>query len=73
MKSDTKKELIRDTVLDILEISYVSPHAPASGTTWNKPKCGDCFCTDQSVHTHVTMDYLVKAEKLIDFFNREIL
>lgn len=64
---------VKDKVLEILEIDYVSPHAPMLGKEYDQPRCGDCWCTDQSVHTHATMSYLVKAEKLIDFIRRELL
>lgn len=42
-----EKKLLSD-----LWIGVYSPHAPADGTTWDYPRCGDCFCTIQEVHTH---------------------
>ena len=64
---ESKKKLIRDTVFEILDIGYYSPHAPPPDVTFPGPRCGDCFCTDQSVHTHANTGYLAKAERLITF------
>lgn len=72
MKETTKKQYVRDGVREILGITYVSPHAPPNGSTFTEPRCGDCWCTDQSVHTHATDSYLVKAENLISFIEREL-
>ena len=72
MKNATKKEYIRDEVLRILDINYLSPHASPPGTEWKDPLCGDCFCADQSRHTHATTSYLTKAEGIISFIEREL-
>lgn len=34
----------------------VSPHVPPPGTEWNKPRCGDCFCGIQDLHSHYQND-----------------
>ena len=57
-----KKELNR-----IMDIRYVSPHAPMYGKSFEEPRCGDCFCTDQSIHTHAEDWYLELREKFISF------
>ena len=33
---------------------FVSPHVPPDGFKSEYPRCGDCFCTEQTDHTHST-------------------
>ena len=40
------------------------------GAKFGESRCGDCFCTDQSLHTHSEDWYLELREKLISFIER---
>ena len=60
-----KKEIER-----LMGINYMSPHAPPYGAKFGEPRCGDCFCIDQSVHTHSEDWYLELREKFISFIER---
>ena len=57
---------IRKEIERILNVYYVSPHASPSGTTWKEPRCCDCWCTIQEVHTHSNNEEYVKP--LLDLF-----
>lgn len=50
----------------ILGIYYVAPHSSPDGVTFKQPRCGDCFCSIQKVHTHSGDEELVK--KFVDLF-----
>ena len=43
---------MKKKIEQILGVYYVSPHAPPDGSNFKESRCGDCFCTEQKVHTH---------------------
>jgi hypothetical protein len=45
-------KISRKKIAEILGVYYVSPHSSIEEREWNHPRCGDCFCTIQKVHTH---------------------
>lgn len=51
----TKKQLEQ-----ILGVWRLSPHASPDGVTFKEPRCADCWCTIQKVHTHDE-----RAEKIL--------
>ena len=61
------EEGVREDLKSILNIQYVSPHAPMGGKIFHAPRCGDCFCTNQAIHTHSEDWYLELLEKLVDY------
>lgn len=63
--------IIKKEIDEIMKIKYFAPHALKLGS---KPiagdRCGDCFCTDQSFHTHTEDWYLELREKILSFIER---
>ena len=53
-----------------MNIIHLSPHAPPARSKFSEPSCGDCFCTDQSIHTHAEDWYLELREKFLNFIER---
>ena len=65
-------EIIKDELNRIMGITYVSPHAPNfdNKIKFSSPRCEDCFCTDQSLHTHSADWYLKLREDILAFIER---
>jgi len=47
---------------------FVSPHVPPDGFKSEHPRCGDCFCTEQTDHTH-SLAVAEQANKIKEFKN----
>lgn len=62
---------MKKKIEEILEVYYVSPHVPMDGKKYKQPRCGDCFCTVQQVHTHSSRESLVKP--LLELFKKNII
>ena len=60
---------MKKKIEQILHVEYLSPHAPPDGTTWKYRRCGDCFCTEQKVHTHSMNEEYIKP--LVELFKKE--
>lgn len=60
---------MKKKIEEILNVVYLAPHAPPPGSTFKERRCGDCFCTDQKVHTHSQNVEYVKP--LLDLFKNK--
>ena len=60
---------IQREIEQILGVYYVSPHVSQDGVAFDEPRCGDCWCTIQEVHTH--SDNAEYVQPLVDLFQRE--
>ena len=64
---------MKKQIEEILGVYYVAPHASSSGTEWKHPRCGDCFCTIQEVHTHSrNVEYVQPLLELFKSKNKKI-
>lgn len=50
----------------IFGIYYIAPHASPDGVHFDEPRCGDCFCTIQEVHTHASQKELKQRDKVLE-------
>ena len=51
---------MKKKIEQILGVYYVAPHSSPDGVNFKQPRCGDCFCTIQKVHSHSSNQELVK-------------